>query len=205
MRIYRLGLQYTSRETPFWDDRVDFKTDDEEVLRDGKIYLPLGISRDMILQITKKKLFRATLPFYRIIKGLSRTNHVELIEELKLRIDNLQNDQFPILIEELCDAIKKIENPNAKLNSIDIFDMDCLMGHSFSPHINWKLVRLNLLRNPYSVNLLSDPCPDCGKPTVKMKLCTDKNSWNHLYGRGGDFSFCPHCQKELSFKLFLMN
>lgn len=205
MRIYRLGLQYTSEETPFWDDHENFKTDDEEVLRNGKIYLPLGISRDMILQINKKKLFRATLPFYRIFEGLSRAEYTELITELKFRIDNLQNDQFHILIEELCDAIKKIENPNAKLNSIDIFDMVCLMGQSFSPHINWKLVRLNLLRNPYSVNLSSDTCPDCGKPTVKMKLCTNKNSWKGLYGRGGDFSFCPHCQKELSFKLLVEN
>lgn len=205
MRIYRLGLQYTSEETPFWDDHANFKTDDEDVLREGKIYLPYSVSREQILQINKKKLFKARLPLYRIFEGLSRTEYIELLEELKLRLDNLQNDQFPILIEDLCEAIRKIENPNAKLNSIDIFGMDCLMGKSFKPHINWKLVRLNLLRNPYSVNLLGDPCPDCGKPTVKMKLCTNENSWKNLYGRGGDFSFCPHCKKELSFKLFVMN
>ncbi len=126
--IYRLGLQYTSEETPFWDDHANFKTDDEDVLREGKIYLPYTVSREQILQMTKKKLFKARLPLYRIFEGFSRTVYIELLEELKLRIDNLQNDQFPILIEDLCKAIKKIENPNAKLNSIDIYGWDCLMG-----------------------------------------------------------------------------
>lgn len=72
--IYELGLQYTSSETPFWDDHTDFKTDDEEVLRDGKIYLPLGISRDMILQITKKKLSRATCHFIEYLKDYLELN-----------------------------------------------------------------------------------------------------------------------------------
>ena len=123
-----------------------------------------------------------------------------------MRIDNLQNDQFHIQIENLCEKIKQIENPNERLESEGILGVFCSMGQTVKPQrINWKLVRLNLLRNPYSVNLLSDPCPDCGKTTVKMKLCTNKNSWVALFGRCGDFSFCPHCLKELSFKLLGMN
>lgn len=69
----------------------------------------------------------------------------------------------------------------------------------------WTDVALSILKHPEDVAFDVDDCPDCGAGMVKLRFVSPSYTWAHVCGCAGDMMICPHCKKQQSFNVTMLN
>lgn len=137
-----------------------------------------------------------------------RESELFMEEHMDFPIEETRNDTLRELdwaAKELTDLIEVISNKDrieALANEIKTWKNPETW---FSGRYPWKDVALSMLKHPESITFDYKHCPDCGQARVKIYFSSPQTTWATNCGVGGPMVICPHCRKQVDFKVHVIN